>query len=72
MLFARNGLGFGLGGDLLRPALKILADGCCDRLKCGGCVVEWGGVEGVVSTCAIGCVLVGVRLERLMGLGVEG
>ena len=58
MLFDRNGLGFGLGGDLLRPTLKISADGCCDRLECGGCVVGWGGVEGVVSTCAIGFVLV--------------
>ena len=35
----RRGLGFGLGDDLLRPALKISADGCCGRLECGGCEV---------------------------------
>ena len=65
-------MGFGLGGDLLRLALKILADGLCDRLECGGCVVGWGSVEGVVSSCAFGFASVRVDLERLTGLGVEG
>ena len=48
MLFDRNGLGFGLGGDILRRALKISAVGWCDRLECGGYVVGWGSEEGVV------------------------
>ena len=54
VLFDRIGLGFGLGDGLLRPAFKISTDDCCSRLKCGGCVVVWGSVEGVVSSCATG------------------
>ena len=63
---------FGLRDGLLRLALKISADGYCSRLKCGSCVVEWGGVEGVVSSCAAGVELVEVGLERFMGINVEG
>ena len=49
VMFDRNGLGFGLGDDLFRPTLKISAGSCCDNLKCGGCVVGWGSVEGVID-----------------------
>ncbi len=71
VLFDRNGLGFGLGDDLLRHALKISAGGCCENLKCGGCVVKWGSVEGVVSSCAAGVASMEVGLERLTGINVE-
>ena len=72
MLFDWTCLGFGLGNGILRPALKISADGCCSRLMCGCSVVEWGSVEGVVSSYATEVVLVEVGLERLMGMNVEG
>ena len=61
-----------MGNDLLRHALKISVDGCCDRLKCGGCVVECNSVEGVVSSCATGVVSVEVGLESLTGINVAG
>jgi hypothetical protein len=35
-------------------------------------VVEWGSVEGVVSSCATGDDSVEVGFERLMGVNVEG
>jgi len=72
VLFDRNGLGFGPGDDLFRPTLNISADGCCDRLKCRGCVVGWGSVEGLVSSCTAGVSSVEVDLERLTGINVEG
>jgi hypothetical protein len=72
VLFDRIGLGFCLRTDLIRPALVISADGCCNRLKRGSCGVEWSSVEGVVSSCAFGVVSVEVGLGRLMGLNVEG
>ena len=65
-------MGFGLGDDPLRHALKILVDDFCNRLKCGGCVVEWGSVEGVVSSFAAGAVSVEVGLERLIKVNGEG
>jgi len=71
VLFDWNGLGFGLGGDLLCSALNISTDGCCDRLNRGGCVVGWGSVEGVVSSCASRVASVEVDLERLTGIDVE-
>ena len=73
VLLDRNGLGFGLGDDLLRLTLNISADGCCDCLKCGGCAVGWGSVEDVdvVSSCATGVASVKVGLERLTGIDVE-
>jgi hypothetical protein len=52
--------------------LKILVDGCYNRLKCGGCVVKWGSLEGVVSSCEARVVSVDVGLERLKGLMVRG
>ena len=54
MVFDQIGLGFGLEDGLLLLALKISVDGCCKRLKCGGCVVVWGSVEGALSSCADG------------------
>jgi hypothetical protein len=66
------GLGFGLEDCLLCPALKILVDGCCNRLKCGGYVIEWDSAEGVVYSCAFGVLIVEVGLVRLMGIHVEG
>ena len=72
VLFDRLGLGFGLGDDLLRPALKISVEGCCNRWRYGGCVVEWGSVEGVLSSCAVGVASMEVGLERLTGINVEG
>ena len=72
VVFDRTGLGFGLGDGLLRLALKISADGCCNHLKYMGCVVEWGIVEGVVSSCATEVDSMEVGLERLMGVNVEG
>ena len=71
VLFDRNGLGFGLGDDLLLPILKILAGDCFDNLKCGDCVMEWGSVENVVSSCAAGVASMEVGLERLTGINVE-
>ena len=61
------GLGFGLGDDLLCPALKVLVDGCRNPLRCGGCAVEWGSVEGVVSSSAHGVVSIEVDLECWIG-----
>ena len=72
VVFGRTGLGFGLGDGLLRLALKISADGCCSHLKYRGCVVEWGSLEGVVSSCATGVDSMEVGLERLMWVNVEG
>ena len=72
VVFDQIGLGFGLEDDLLRHALKISVDGCCNRLKCGDCVLEWGSVEGVLSSCAVGVESVEVGLVRLIGINVEG
>ena len=72
VLFNRIGLGFGLGDDLLRLALKILVDGCCNPSRCGVCVMEWGSVKGVVLSSADGVGSVEVGLKSLIGSGGKG
>ncbi len=41
VICARVGLLCGLGDFLIRPGVKISADGCCIFLECDGCVVKW-------------------------------
>ena len=71
VMFDHLSFRFVLVDDLLCLALNISVDGCCNRSRCGGCVVEWSSKEGVVSSCATRIASVEVGLEGLMGINIE-